>query len=57
VIQVRDLKIVRQTYFDEILKNEKLKSKLYTAIVWSKNPISKGDLETKLDVIKDLQIN
>ena len=48
---------MRQTYFDEILKNEKLKSKLYTAIVWSKNPISKGDLETKLDVIKDLQIN
>lgn len=48
---------MRQTYFDEILKNEKLKSKLYTAIVWSKQSISKSDLETKVDSIKDLPIN
>lgn len=55
-IYVKDLKIVSTTHFDEILRNEKTKSKLYTAVVWSEKRITPQELTDKIDSFKEQTI-
>jgi tRNA pseudouridine synthase 10 len=54
--KVQDLRFVGPSYFDDLLKTEKMKSKLYTAVVWVKNKITPEMLESKLDPVRDLTL-
>jgi len=57
LIKIVDLRFVSALYFDEILKGEKLKSKLYTAIVWVKDIITPEIIWSKIDEFKETEID
>ena len=57
LIIIKELWFVSSFYFDEIMKGEKLKSKLYTAVVWVQNSITPQELQEKINTFRDTEID
>lgn len=55
LIQVENLDLCDQRYFDDIKQFEISKKKFYTCVVWTQRKIDKADVE-KLNAIKDMEL-
>ncbi|XP_034542979.1 putative tRNA pseudouridine synthase Pus10 isoform X2 [Notolabrus celidotus] len=55
-IKVRDLQIVTREAMSRMKEGEEEKTKSYTALIWTQNPIEKEDI-TFIDDIKDLTLD
>ena len=55
LIQVENLYLCDQRYFDDIKQFEISKKKFYTCVVWTKRKVDQSDVE-KLNSIKDMEL-
>lgn len=56
-VAVRDLQTALRSDTTKLKEGEELKKKSYSAMCWSKSPITQEELDNKLSAIKNLKVN